>query len=357
MKDRIVEFPNRYKLAPVAGTTDTFDLVPVPGTVTEEGDDISKDNFLPDTVGRILNLPQANPQIKDALVQIAAQGKYVYVLTVKAANGSVLTGITVAGLDIPSWGSTVTDSNGVFVGLSASTNPTISIASQYVDLQSYSGSITSTGPITNANITLQLSTPAEILYTTSTTVKFATNVNVDVHCISAGKNGENGFWSDYSRTAGRGGYSGGQAYSLNIIPTKNTPYSIVVPAANGGQASAFGVTSPSTENNGGLGGTFNPAIGTGTSASAGVNTTIKKYGTGAVVGGGSGGGGATQYDPSAKGSKGAPFGGDGGVYTSVGAAATGYGGGGGGGGVSNSSGYGGGAGYQGVVYMTWRFAS
>lgn len=43
--DREVEFPNRFKLVPVNGTTDTFDLVPVPGQVTKEGRALNKEFF------------------------------------------------------------------------------------------------------------------------------------------------------------------------------------------------------------------------------------------------------------------------------------------------------------------------
>ncbi|PKM69186.1 MAG: hypothetical protein CVU95_00975 [Firmicutes bacterium HGW-Firmicutes-2] len=42
VKDRIVQYPRRYQLNEVAGQTDVFDLVPVPGTITEEGTPINK---------------------------------------------------------------------------------------------------------------------------------------------------------------------------------------------------------------------------------------------------------------------------------------------------------------------------
>ena len=72
MKDRSVEFPNRYQMVPVAGTTDTFDFVSVPGAVAEEGTDINKANLLPDAVAEALGLnPADDPQVKDALNAIA----------------------------------------------------------------------------------------------------------------------------------------------------------------------------------------------------------------------------------------------------------------------------------------------
>lgn len=41
-EDRVVEHPNRVKLVPVEGTTDEFDLVPVPGKITSIGRAMNK---------------------------------------------------------------------------------------------------------------------------------------------------------------------------------------------------------------------------------------------------------------------------------------------------------------------------
>ena len=72
MKDRIVQFPGRYKQTLVAGTTDTYDLEAVPGVVTEAGDDLNKANLLPDAVVTALGLnPADNPQVKDALYALS----------------------------------------------------------------------------------------------------------------------------------------------------------------------------------------------------------------------------------------------------------------------------------------------
>lgn len=71
MKDRVVEHPARYQLVPVAGIADQYDFVPVPGMVTEEGDDVNKANLLPDAVKTALNLAQTNPQVADALEKLS----------------------------------------------------------------------------------------------------------------------------------------------------------------------------------------------------------------------------------------------------------------------------------------------
>lgn len=48
MKDRSVEYPNRYRMTLVPGTTDIYEMTPVPGEVYEEGTLMSKANILDD---------------------------------------------------------------------------------------------------------------------------------------------------------------------------------------------------------------------------------------------------------------------------------------------------------------------
>lgn len=78
MKDRNVQFPNRYKLQPVDGTDDIFDVIPAPGEVVEPGDPINKSNLLPDdVVDKLWATPPENPQVKDALDVLSESAKAV----------------------------------------------------------------------------------------------------------------------------------------------------------------------------------------------------------------------------------------------------------------------------------------
>lgn len=71
MKDRDVQYANRYKLSPVSGTSDTYDFEAVPGTVTEAGTDINKANLLPDFVVAALGITAiTDPQVADALYSL-----------------------------------------------------------------------------------------------------------------------------------------------------------------------------------------------------------------------------------------------------------------------------------------------
>ena len=56
MTDRVVQYPARYQLVLVAGTTDTYDLVAVPGTVSAEGTPLNKANLLTDAICAALGI-------------------------------------------------------------------------------------------------------------------------------------------------------------------------------------------------------------------------------------------------------------------------------------------------------------
>ena len=58
MQDRIVEFPNRYRLVKVAGTEDTFDLIPAPGEVVQEGTPLNMGTLLKHDTAAGLNLDE-----------------------------------------------------------------------------------------------------------------------------------------------------------------------------------------------------------------------------------------------------------------------------------------------------------
>lgn len=80
MKDRDVEYPNRYKLTAVAGEADTYDLEAVPGTVTEAGTDLNKSALLKDATATLFGLP-STAMPNDVLDRLSvarwyAQGAY-----------------------------------------------------------------------------------------------------------------------------------------------------------------------------------------------------------------------------------------------------------------------------------------
>lgn len=56
MTDRNVQYPKRYQMVPVQGTTDIVDLTPAPGEVYDEGTMINKATLLKDTTAALFGL-------------------------------------------------------------------------------------------------------------------------------------------------------------------------------------------------------------------------------------------------------------------------------------------------------------
>lgn len=56
MKDRVVQYPHRYQLMPVSGQNGVYDLIPVPGTVTEAGTALNKGNLLSDETAALFGM-------------------------------------------------------------------------------------------------------------------------------------------------------------------------------------------------------------------------------------------------------------------------------------------------------------
>lgn len=73
MKDRVVQHPARYQFVAVAGMTDTYDLVPVPGTVTEEGTLLNKSNLLSDATSHEIFGDTADHTVDDALGAVSGR--------------------------------------------------------------------------------------------------------------------------------------------------------------------------------------------------------------------------------------------------------------------------------------------
>lgn len=70
MKDRVVQFPNRYKMTLVPGTTDIYDLEAAPGVVSEAGTPLSMETLLAAATATALGLA-GDPTVDDALFKIS----------------------------------------------------------------------------------------------------------------------------------------------------------------------------------------------------------------------------------------------------------------------------------------------
>lgn len=67
MKDRSVEYPNRYQFNLVGGTDNIYDVIPAPGEITEEGTPINKGTLLSDATASKLGFASTDdPTVDDA---------------------------------------------------------------------------------------------------------------------------------------------------------------------------------------------------------------------------------------------------------------------------------------------------
>lgn len=118
MKDRIVEYPNRYAIIPREGGL--YDLEPRPGAVIEEGTPLNKATLLSDSTAaelgiKINNIPDPNATVDQAL---------------NAINGSKASEITYTATIFANWN---THSGGGYAitvpvpGITSSDNPIVDV--------------------------------------------------------------------------------------------------------------------------------------------------------------------------------------------------------------------------------------
>lgn len=122
----------------------------------------SYDSIYPYTKADIVNLDDANKElynvdtVDEALAQLfIGSGKYGWAITVTYPNGSPASGVTVNGVTTIGGGSAVTDSNGYVLGVSNTSSVTLSISSDYIDLQGNSIRFNSSSLITAATLSFR----------------------------------------------------------------------------------------------------------------------------------------------------------------------------------------------------------
>ncbi len=71
MRDRVVQFPNRFRLTPVDGQPGVYDITLEPGEVTEEGTPYNKATQLNDETAGLLGLSEEEAVVDKALGRIA----------------------------------------------------------------------------------------------------------------------------------------------------------------------------------------------------------------------------------------------------------------------------------------------
>lgn len=201
-----------------------------------KNDSWSKTEVLSDLTKELLGLgSSAIPDDAFIALTIGKDSK-AYRVKVTYPNGQPAVGFTIGGLTaFPALGLT-TNSDGIVVGSSTSTTPTITVAQKYDDVLPYSGSFTSTRMITDCNVVLSWN---EIPIKKNTRVFSPDLSNFVVKCAcllvgGGGGGGRYGYFSSTLQTGGGGGAGGDCVQEVLSLSTGNEISILVGAGGNNG---------------------------------------------------------------------------------------------------------------------------
>ena len=208
----------------------------------------NKSQVLSDLTRELLGLKSTSIPDDAFIALTIGKDSKAYRVKVTYPNGQPAVGFTVGGLTaFPALG-LVTNANGMVMGSSTSTNPTITVAKKYDDISPYSGSFASTRMITDCNITLSYNnTPTEIFSSktiTGTVSSYATKVAYIL--VGGGGTGggsgmadAKGVWKTSGGGGGGGGYITEGEYNLSTTSdAQNVSFQIVIGSAGGNSSSS-----------------------------------------------------------------------------------------------------------------------
>lgn len=185
----------------------------------------------------------------DAFIALSiGKDSKAYRVKVTYPNGQPAVGFTVGGLTAFPALRLTTNSQGVVMGSSTSTNPTITVAQKYDDISSYSGSFASTRMITDCNITLSYNTTPIEIFSSKTITGTISSYATKVAYILVGGGGTGGGQGMYSasgvwKESGGGGRGGGYITEGNfnlstISDDQNVSFQVVIGSAGGDSSSS-----------------------------------------------------------------------------------------------------------------------
>lgn len=352
MKDRIVEFPNRYRIVPVEGTSDLVDLLPVPGVITDIGTPINKNTLLRDETAAQYGM-DSTATVNDIFMALKMPaGYYGFAVTAKFSDGTPAPSLKLNGLLAFDQSIAVTDENGFCYAMSSESTPVVEF-SDYIGIASQTVTIQATDGTTYTPVEVVVEKETEIhLFETSCEVQVYPGALLDLCAVGGGGCGFNGYG---------GGGGGGYAKNELGIAVESDTLSVVIGAGgtnsskNGGTTSVsadgvilvsatggYGATSLSGASGNGNGGTGNNEALRATNGTAG---SVRVFNDASLPLPGGGGGGCSNAQNSTSG--GADYGGS--VSGTNAVAPTGPGG----GGAAGMSGYR--AGHAGAVYVRARY--
>lgn len=188
----------------------------------------NKSQVLSDLTRELLGLKSTSIPDDAFIALTIGKDSKAYRVKVTYPNGQPAVGFTVGGLTAFPALSLVTNANGIVMGSSTSTNPTITVAKKYDDVKDYSGSFTSTRMITDCNIVLSWNEAAQKIsssssFTLSSVSPYATKFNYLL--VAAG--GSAGGLVPFTGGGGGGYYSQG-----NVDINQGDNFSFVIGAGS-----------------------------------------------------------------------------------------------------------------------------
>lgn len=176
------------------------------------------DSHLSDYTRELIGLgPNAGPD-EAFLALFVGVGKMAYKVTVKTPDGRPVAGSTISGLTAITGRNLVTNSKGQTMGISTSSTVTIYASSPYFDCERGSVTVTSTGTVTNAEITLPYTDIDKLITMTSSRsgrIYRSTIKSIDLTLVGGGSPGES---ASSSRADGGNGGADGEIGTYKKIP-------------------------------------------------------------------------------------------------------------------------------------------
>ena len=287
MKDRLVEFPNRYRIVPVEGATNVVDLLPVTGVVTDEGTPLNKHTLLRDATAALYRLgPDA--VVNDVFMALKMPaGYYGFEIMAKFSDGTPASGLQLDGLLSFEGSTAVTDENGFCYAMAVSTSPTITF-NQYIGIKNSTITIQADSDVLYTPIDLVIQKATEVELASSNSLIFPYAATIDICAIGGGGAGARSTASNSDNRPCAGG--GGGGYLKNLFNVSVVAGDVLSCTIGAGGSYTWG----SGDKNGDDGGTTTVSLNGKQilQASGGAGGTARGNG-GRGGSGGSGGGGSS----------------------------------------------------------------
>lgn len=260
------------------------------------------DKTLKSYTKQLLGIPESSTPDDAFMALLVGTTSKAYRVKVQYPDGTPAVGYTVSGIDALPTTTLVTDANGMCLGKSESTTPTISVAQKYEDVKAASVTVESVGTITDVTITLEYM--EDVITVTSS---FSKPSSISPKCTAidylligggggSGKTAMIGSMNTESGAAGGGGGGGGYYKKGTIMaPENGVTFAIAIgaPGAIGTDGKNGGATTISI--NGQLKGNANGGGGGKAGSAVDNDGSTVRTGTGGAggVGNGNGGNGAS----------------------------------------------------------------